>query len=89
MHRSEQTLISLQFVGECFIGRPHVLHFFVYQKLDLIHVILVTTCHLIEIVVKQLQSLRKSIYFASDLVSQVADTCDILEHFLLLVFEVL
>ena len=89
MHLSEKTLISFKFVRECFICRSHVFHLFIDQKLDRVHVLLISIGHLVEIVVEQLESLREGIYFAGDLVSQVSDTRDVLENFLLLVLEVL
>ena len=68
---------------------PHVFHLLIYELLHLDHVLLLLASIGVHVIRQDLERFRECIHFASDLVAQVTDSCDVFEDLLLLVLEVL
>ena len=82
-------MVALKFKDELLIRSAHVFHLLVNHLLHLEQLSFVLLCHLVEVVVQDLQRVGEGRDLVGHLVANIANFSDVLEDLLLLVPEVL
>ena len=86
---TEETLVAFKFKDKLLIRSAHVFHLLVNHLLHLEQLSFVLLCHLVEVIVQDLQRVGEGRDLVGHLVANIANFRDVLEDLLLLVPEVL